>query len=153
MNEQKIQTEDQILGEWIYCGQHLRPHQSGWCTVGLEDKVGLGPFTGASDVQSQKAMEKCRHLGLKIGGEAKDKNYEWWKANKSRYEETLKGRYILIADKKVIAAETSKEPLQELAGRWEDYIIINNGVPEVRKGHRIGLRGSPRKAPKMKGVR
>lgn len=68
METQKIQTEDQILGEWIYCGQHLRPHQSGWCTVSLEDKVGLGPFTGQSEEQLVKATEKCRRLGLKVTG-------------------------------------------------------------------------------------
>jgi len=63
---QKLNTEDLILGEWVYCAQHLRAHQSGWCTVGLEDKVGLGPFTGQSELQRQKATEKCVRLGLKV---------------------------------------------------------------------------------------
>lgn len=26
---------------WIYCRQHLRPHQTGWCTVHVDQKVPL----------------------------------------------------------------------------------------------------------------
>lgn len=64
MKEEK--TEDMALGDWVYCGQHLRPHQTGWCTVGLEDKIGLGSFTGTFEEQARKAAEKCRRFGLKL---------------------------------------------------------------------------------------
>jgi len=28
--------------DWVYCNQHLRPHSTGWCSVGVRDKIGLG---------------------------------------------------------------------------------------------------------------
>jgi hypothetical protein len=27
---------DEHLGEWVYCSQHMRPHETGWCTVQRE---------------------------------------------------------------------------------------------------------------------
>jgi hypothetical protein len=59
-------TADRILGEWVYCGQHLNPHRSGWCTVGVDWKVGLGSFPGTDDEQRRLAAEKCELLGLKL---------------------------------------------------------------------------------------
>jgi len=57
----EIFGEDEI----IYCGQHLRPHRTGWCTVGPEHKVGLGiKFTGEESLK--EAALKCRRLGLKL---------------------------------------------------------------------------------------
>jgi hypothetical protein len=60
----KVTTEDEILGEWVYCAQHCRPHRSGWCTVSLNDKVGLGPMNGDRTTQEREAVRKCRYLGL-----------------------------------------------------------------------------------------
>ena len=45
---------------WIYCGQHLRPHLTGWCTVGLEWKLRLA----AED--EKQAARQCERLGLKL---------------------------------------------------------------------------------------
>ena len=59
-------AEDAVLGKWVYCGQHLKPHRSGWCSVGIEDKVGLGPLSGNAREQEGAAEAKCRRLGLKI---------------------------------------------------------------------------------------
>jgi hypothetical protein len=56
-------TEDEKvfgIGQWVYCGQHLRPHRTGWCTVGVRDKVGLGT------TDETEAWEKCSRLGLRL---------------------------------------------------------------------------------------
>lgn len=56
------EVSDTVLGEWVYCASHLAAHKSGWCTIPLDDKIGLGP-----DVDCQlTADEKCRKLGLKL---------------------------------------------------------------------------------------
>lgn len=55
--EDNTPTEDQIafgVGAWVYCSQHMRAHQTGWCSVSPRDKVGLGVTT------AQEAYEKCR---------------------------------------------------------------------------------------------
>lgn len=44
----------------IYCGQHLRPHLTGWCTVGIEWKVRL------SSDDPKEAGRQCERLGLKL---------------------------------------------------------------------------------------
>ena len=59
-------TEDLILGDWVYCRQHLRPHRTGWCTVDLLEKVGLGPMKGTPDEQYREAIDKCKKFGLEI---------------------------------------------------------------------------------------
>lgn len=62
--KEQASSEDVVLGEWVYCSQHLRPHRSGWCTVSLADKIGLGPTAS-----EREAYEKCRRLGLKLASE------------------------------------------------------------------------------------
>lgn len=50
-------TEDEIAfgkDSWVYCNQHMRAHQTGWCSVSPRDKVGLGVKT------AQEALDKCR---------------------------------------------------------------------------------------------
>lgn len=37
-------TEDAKVfgaGVWVYCGQHLGPHLTGWCTVPVKHKIKL----------------------------------------------------------------------------------------------------------------
>jgi len=54
-------TEDVIAfgkDAWVYCNQHLKAHETGWCTVSPRDKVGLGVKTAA------EAYEKCRAWGF-----------------------------------------------------------------------------------------
>lgn len=64
------QAEDaKVFGEatWIYCGSHRRPHLTGWCTVSVDMKVGLGieaPYY--SDDVLKEARAKCIRLGLKL---------------------------------------------------------------------------------------
>lgn len=53
-------------GVWIYCSQHMRPHLTGWCSVGVYDKIGLGVQT------SEDAYEKCRRWKLPLDGERKE---------------------------------------------------------------------------------
>lgn len=47
-------------GAWVYCRQHVKPHQTGWCSVGVYDKIGLGVAT------AKEAYAKCEQWGLKI---------------------------------------------------------------------------------------
>lgn len=56
-------TEDEVVfgkGQWVYCNQHLRPHMTGWCTVTVFNKVGLGVAT------EEEAYKKCGFWGFKI---------------------------------------------------------------------------------------
>ena len=50
-------------GAWVYCRQHHKPHQTGWCSIGVHDKIGLGVAS------AEAAYEKCRAWGLHIYGE------------------------------------------------------------------------------------
>jgi hypothetical protein len=62
-NDEKTFGSDQ----WIYCAQHRRAHLTGWCTVGVEDKVGLGiPLSAGRNESARAASQKCRRLGLPL---------------------------------------------------------------------------------------
>ena len=53
----KPPTEDEIAfgrNAWLYCGQHLRPHMTGWCTVSTRNKIKLEAKT------LEEAYEICR---------------------------------------------------------------------------------------------
>jgi len=45
---------------WVYCSQHMRAHQTGWCTVAVEDKVKLDAMNGPD------AEAECRRRGLEL---------------------------------------------------------------------------------------
>lgn len=47
-------------GAWVYCRQHVKPHPTGWCSVGVYDKIGLGVDT------AKEAYAKCEEWGLEI---------------------------------------------------------------------------------------
>lgn len=47
-------------GVWVYCRQHVKPHETGWCSISLRDKIGLGVKT------AKEAYAKCEDWGLKI---------------------------------------------------------------------------------------
>ena len=69
MNEDIEQlTEDaQMFGDaWVYCMDHVKPHKTGWCGVGVNHKLSLGTFQGTRREQEQKALDKCRLFGLPI---------------------------------------------------------------------------------------
>jgi hypothetical protein len=56
-------TEDEMAfgkDAWIYCSQHMRPHETGWCSVSPRDKVGLGVAT------AEDAYQKCRDWGFPL---------------------------------------------------------------------------------------
>lgn len=60
---QKPPTEDAATfgpNVWVYCRQHMRPHETGWCSVSPRDKVGLGVTT------AQEAQQKCRDWGFEL---------------------------------------------------------------------------------------
>jgi hypothetical protein len=52
-------------GAWVYCSQHCKPHQTGWCSVSPRDKVGLGVDN------AEAAYQKCRDWGLELYGDRK----------------------------------------------------------------------------------
>jgi hypothetical protein len=45
---------------WVYCGSHLRPHLTGWCSVGLDMKVML------SAQSETEAYRQCERLELRL---------------------------------------------------------------------------------------
>jgi hypothetical protein len=52
---------DEIFGDTlIYCNQHLKVHKTGWCSVSVRDKVGLGTK------DHKEAVEKCREWGFRL---------------------------------------------------------------------------------------
>ena len=60
--DQKITEDAKHFGEnvFIYCNQHLRPHRTGWCTVGVNNKVKLDATDEAA------AYAECEAKGYKI---------------------------------------------------------------------------------------
>lgn len=60
--------DDLTMGDWVYCCAHLRPHTTGWCTVGRRQKICLG-VTGRGRDAAGAADAECRALGLHIVGE------------------------------------------------------------------------------------
>ncbi len=54
---------DDHMGAWVYCMQHHRPHSTGWCTVGPEDKRPL-----AAQMRDE-AYAEVRANGRHIDGE------------------------------------------------------------------------------------
>lgn len=55
-------VEDEKLGTYVYCAQHVGPHVTGWCSVGNDQKLGL-PATNLDE-----AYEWVKFLGLPIHG-------------------------------------------------------------------------------------
>ena len=56
---------DTVLGEWVYCRQHRRSHRTGWCTVPVSEKLGLG-IVGNDDAARSAAARKCQDFNLPI---------------------------------------------------------------------------------------
>ena len=59
---EELAEDTKVFGEdqWVYCNQHLRPHKTGWCTVGVRNKVGLGVAT------REEGLQKCKDFGFEI---------------------------------------------------------------------------------------
>lgn len=51
-------TEDTRLGAFVYCREHVAPHTSGWCNVGLDRKLGMLAKT------VKEAAAEVQKLGL-----------------------------------------------------------------------------------------
>jgi hypothetical protein len=56
----KLKEPDYTMGDFVYCRSHVSPHETGWCTVGTDNKIGLRAAT-ASD-----AFEEVKAMGLPI---------------------------------------------------------------------------------------
>lgn len=56
------QEDAREFGEkaWIYCDQHMRPHTTGWCTVGTRHKVKLDATS------AEEAYAECKQKGLAL---------------------------------------------------------------------------------------
>lgn len=50
---------------WVYCNQHLAAHKTGWCSVGVRNKVCLC----AGDKTEEEAVKKCLDFGFKLYSE------------------------------------------------------------------------------------
>jgi hypothetical protein len=56
-------VEDEQMGLWVYCKEHVGPHSTGWCSVSTDDKIALK----AKD--RDEAVAECRAMNLPIHGE------------------------------------------------------------------------------------
>jgi hypothetical protein len=54
----------------VYCKSHLRPHDTGWCTVGIRDKVKLDSTT------IKDAVDECRVKGYVLFSDLEKKRAE-----------------------------------------------------------------------------
>lgn len=56
-----------VFGEktYVYCTEHLNPHLTGWCTIEVDKKVGLG-IKHEGHESRERARDKCRSLGLRL---------------------------------------------------------------------------------------
>lgn len=54
---------DEHLGKWVYCTQHVRPHETGWCTVPPDMKFPLAATT------QEEAVRETRANNWRIYGE------------------------------------------------------------------------------------
>lgn len=53
-----LSEDDKIYGtKFVYCGQHLCVHETGWCTVGVLDKIPLLSQT-AEEAETEWQMKK-----------------------------------------------------------------------------------------------
>lgn len=70
-HENELTEDAQVFGvdAWVYCMDHVKPHQTGWCGVGVSHKLSLGTFEGSYHEQAQQALAKCRLSNLPIYGE------------------------------------------------------------------------------------
>lgn len=60
----KSEDDTQFGTDWVYCGSHLKVHESGWCTVRNAAKTPLA-------VSSQGEGEtQAREYGFRLYGEA-----------------------------------------------------------------------------------
>lgn len=62
LEDVKMTKDTEVFGEgvWIYCNQHLAPHQTGWCTVSIHNKTLLN----AKD--QYEAVDECRVRGFTL---------------------------------------------------------------------------------------
>jgi hypothetical protein len=58
--ENNVTIEDVKLGtKFCYCAQHVRVHSTGWCSVGLHDKVALDAETSE---EANKKWERIKEI-------------------------------------------------------------------------------------------
>lgn len=53
---------DEVFGAWVYCKSHVGPHETGWCSVGLDNKIAL------KATNRQDAMAESWAMGFRIFG-------------------------------------------------------------------------------------
>lgn len=58
--------DDTVFGtSFVYCASHHSVHSTGWCTVGIDQKVPLASVRG-TDADLLRAQDEARALGLHI---------------------------------------------------------------------------------------
>lgn len=60
--DEEKKAGDEEMGAWVYCTQHVRPHTTGWCTVGVRDKRPLKARN------SEQAYKEVKDIGWPIFG-------------------------------------------------------------------------------------
>lgn len=67
-HEKQLTDDEKAFGvdAWVYCSQHRNAHLTGWCTVSVRDKLGIG-LVGQEN--GRAALEKCRMFHLPIRGD------------------------------------------------------------------------------------
>lgn len=91
--ERPMTEDEKVFGRetFVYCSKHRMVHTTGWCSVGAENKVGLGLLVDRTDSEAatKKAEEKCVRLGLLM-----------WEVNSERpLCQTCGGRGRVTVDK------------------------------------------------------
>lgn len=56
-------TEDEKLGAYVYCTQHCRVHDTGWCTVSVGDKIALKATTYEEAKEEAANNPECQPYG------------------------------------------------------------------------------------------
>lgn len=60
-----IVQPDAELGAWVYCKSHVGPHETGWCSVDVKNKIALDLPAMAS---RKDANELVWSMGLPVHG-------------------------------------------------------------------------------------
>lgn len=57
----EIIQPDVALGAFVYCKSHVAPHETGWCSVDVRNKIALKATTHQEAVAEVDAMGLPRH--------------------------------------------------------------------------------------------
>ena len=65
-SDQEEKTDNEVFGNtWIYCSAHRRVHGTGWCTISVSNKLGLGIENNGEESLKEAAV-KAKLFGLPL---------------------------------------------------------------------------------------